>query len=180
MKKTNWKVTLLICAVVIALVGLIPWESWFNVEIRNNTLQNLADGELAFVGIFLLACTSFLMILNCASGLLRRFLFLLFSFVLLIIGSIWIFSFSFPPSKWSDEYIYQNGGDYVIVQVLDQGWFIDVEGAWRIVRTASPADMIRSLEETQVIQKDDSIYNNNKTEITFANKTWHKVSLPKD
>lgn len=180
MKKTTWKVKLLICAVVITLVGLIPWESWFSIEIRNSTLQNLAGGELAFGGIFLLACTSFLIILNRASGFLRRLLFLLFSFVLLIISSIWIFSFSFPPSKWSDKYTYQNGGDYIIVQVLDQGWFIDVEGAWRIVRTASPADLIRSLEETQVIQKDDKIYNSSKSEIIFANKTWHKVSLPEE
>ncbi|MEO6980700.1 MAG: hypothetical protein ABI113_20065, partial [Mucilaginibacter sp.] len=148
MKKITWKVKLLICAAIITLFGLIPWESWFSIEIRNNTLQYLADGELAWGGIFLLVCTSFPMILNRASGFLRRFLFLLFSFVLLVIGSIWIFSFSFSSSKWSDEYIYQNGNDYVIVQVLEGG-FIDIEGAWRIVRTASPVGMIRVLEETQ-------------------------------
>jgi hypothetical protein len=177
--KTSWKVKLLIFSIIITLIGFVQWESWFNIEIRNNTLQNLADGQLTFSGIFLLVCTGFPMILNYTKGFMQRFLFLLFALVLLISGSIWLFSFFLPSSKWSDEYVYQNGKDYMIVQVLEAG-FMDVDGAWRIVRTASPTDMIRTLEDTQVIQKNDNIYNDRKTEITFANKTWHKVSLPDD
>ena len=179
MTKSTWRYNLLICSAIITVFGLIPWESWFSIEIRNNTLQYLADGELAFGGLFLFVCLGLPLLINRTKGLPRRFLFILFVFVLLIIGSIGIFSFSFPPSKWSDEYIYQNDDDYVIVQVLEAG-FIDVEGAWRIVRTASPVGIIRGLEDTQVIQKDDKIYNTSKAEITFANKTWHKVSLPDD
>lgn len=179
MTKSTWRYNLLICSAIITILGLIPWESWFSIEIRNNTLQNLADGELAFSGIFLFVCIGFPMMLNRTRGFLQGFLFLLFSFVLLISGSIWIFSFFLPSSKWSDEYVYQNGSDYVIVQILEAG-FMDVDGAWRIVRTASPTDMIRTLEDTQVIQKNDNIYNDRKTEITFANKTWYKVSLPDD
>jgi len=106
MKKITWRAKLSICAVIITLVGLIPWESWFSIELRNNTLQGLADGELALGGIFLLVCTGFPMILNYTKGFTQGFLFLLLPFVLLVIGSIWVISFFLPSAQWSDEYIY--------------------------------------------------------------------------
>lgn len=142
-------------------------------------LQNLADGELALGGIFLLVCTCFPMILNHTKGFAQGFLFLLFPFVLLLSGSIWMVSIFWPSAKWNDEYVYQNDNDYVIVQVQEAG-FMDVDNGWRIVRTKSPSGIIRTIEGAQRITRDDKTFNNNKTEITFANKTWHKVSLPED
>jgi hypothetical protein len=177
--KTTWKIKLLICAVVITLVGLIPWEGWFSIEIRNSNLQNLAGGELAFGGIFLFVCIGFPMILNRTKGFAQGFLFLLFPFVLMVSGLIWFISFFLPSPKWSDEYVYQNDNDYVILQVQEAG-FMDVDSDWRIIRTASPMSVIRRIEDSQLIKREDNIYNSSKTEITFANKTWHKVSLPKD
>ena len=179
MAKINWKIKLLIFSIIITLLGLVQWESWFNIEIRNNILHDLAGGELAFGGIFLFVCIGFPMILNRTKGFAQGFLFLLFPFVLMVSGLIWFISFFLPSAKWSDEYVYQNDNDYVIVQVQEAG-FMDVDSGWRIVRTTSPAGIIRTIEDAQPITKDDKTYNTNEPEITFANKTWHKVSLPED
>ena len=117
------------------------------------------------------------MVLNRTKGIPQGFLFLLFPFVLLISGSIWLVSLVLPSAKWSDEYFYQNGDDYLVVEVLEAGFMSDEEDR-RIIRTASPMAMIRRIEDSQLIKKEDNIYNNSKSEITFANKTWHKISMP--
>ena len=178
MAKTNWKVKLLIFSIIITLLGLIQWESWFNLEIRNPILQNLADGELACVGIFLFVCTGFPMILNRTSGIMQGFLFFLYVLLILISGVACLLGTIGPMSGWEDVNVYRNGTDYVIVQRMDYPVPIDRED-WRLIRTTSPAGTIRLIEEQQKPIPDETRTENG-IEITFDNKTWHKVSLPED
>jgi hypothetical protein len=176
--KTTWKIKLLIFSIIITLLGLIQWESWFNIEIRNHTLRNLADGELACLGIFLLVCTGFPMILNRTSGVMQGFLFFIYALLILISGVACLFSTIGSLSAWEDVNVYHNGTDYVIIQHMDYPVPIDRED-WRLIRTTSPTSTIRFIEEQQKSIPDESRTKNG-IEINFANKTWYKVSLPDD
>lgn len=179
MSKTNWKVKLLIFSIVITLLGLIQWESWFNIEIRNHILQNLADGELAFSSIFLFVCIGFPMILNRTRGFLQGFLFLLFPFILLVSGAVWLVVLFMPAGQWDDKYAYQNGDDYIIVESMTEE-FLGNDPYYRLVRTTSANGMIRIIEDFIPVPVSNNIYEKGNREITYANKTWHKVSLPED
>ena len=179
MPKTNWKVKLLIFSIVITLLGFVQWESWFNIEIRNHTLQNLADGELAFSGIFLLVCIGFPMILNRTRGFVQGFLFLLFPFILLVSGAVWLVVLFMPAGQWDDKYVYQNGDDYIIVESMTEE-FLGNDPYCRLIRTKSPNGMIRIVEAAVRVGPSDDTYEKGSIEISYANKIWHKVSLPED
>jgi hypothetical protein len=164
---------------IITLLGLVQWESWFNIDIRNRTLQNLVDGELAFSGIFLFVCIGFPLILNRTRGFLQGFLFLLFPFILLVSGSIWLVVLFMPADQWDDKYVYQNGDDYIVVEEMTEE-FLGNDPYIRLVRTNSPNDMIRIIEDAVRMYPSDDTYEKGSSEINFANKTWRKVFLPEE
>ncbi len=120
MAKTNWKVKFLIFSIIITLPGFIQWESWFNIEIRNNALQNLAGGELAFGGLFLFFCAGVLLLLKHTKAFMQRFLFLIFSFVVLLGISWWMLNIFANRYQWRDKSVYKNGDDYIVVELTTQ------------------------------------------------------------
>ncbi|WP_299584449.1 hypothetical protein [Mucilaginibacter sp.] len=173
-QKAKWPFKIIPALGVITLFGFIPWEVVFSMEIRNETLQNLANGQLAWGALFFLICACFAKLLQLTKGWLQGMLFMLFPILLFFTGSIWAISVTWLSPQWRDQGIYRNGDDYLVVQIIEYGITGDhIES--RLIRTASPYGMIRGIEEQHPLNSNDDIFTRGANEAIYANKTWHKL-----
>jgi hypothetical protein len=173
-RKVTWQVKIILILAILVLVGFIQWESWFPLEIQNESLQRLADGGLACGALFLLVCFGFGKLIQLAKGFMQGILFLLFPFLILLTAFIWFASNIMPIPKWKDMGAYKNGGDYLVIQRMNYPTFI-VRDDWRIIRTASSGSVVRWIEAIYPADKNKEEYTKGASELKFAGKIWHKV-----
>ena len=173
-RKFTWQIKIVIALAICLLIGLIQWDSWFSLEIKNEILYNLAYGGLAFGSLFLLICIGLRRLTKMMKGWLLRILFFTFSIAVAFLG--WLFIKILPPGDWRDIYIYQNGNDYLVVQNMVD-YMIEDDDYWRLIRISHPEAMIRIIEEKKELYPQGEPYSMGKNEVTFSNKIWHLVSL---
>jgi hypothetical protein len=156
------------------LFGFVPWEAVFSVEIRNEALQKLANGQLAWGALFLLVCTCFIVLLQRTKGLLQGVFVLVFPVLLLFAAFIWTISVISMLPQWRDQYVYCNGDDYLVVQMTESGVTGD-HAEWRLEHTRRPYDMIRRIDELHPVDDNKNVFASGAKEVIYGNKTWHKV-----
>lgn len=159
-----------------AIVGFIPWESLFPIEIRNKTLRALANGSFGFGALFLLACFGFRRALNRVKGFAQGFLFLLTPFLIIGAAIGWVICVIFPSLGWNDIALYKNGDEYLVIQRFD-GFAFESKEQWRFVRTNSGAGAVRWVEEQRPLNPQAGDYMKGRDNITFSNRAWHKIPV---
>ncbi|MES2110303.1 MAG: hypothetical protein V4577_16210 [Bacteroidota bacterium] len=175
--KITWQTKIVKALAICLLIGLIQWDSWFSLEIRNEILHDLAYGWLAFAALFLLICFALGRLSKMIKGWLLRILFFTFSLSIALFLSGWLFIKILPPGDWKDIYIYQNGDDYLVVQNMVDYRMEDAD-YWRLVRTSHPEAMIRVIEEQKLYPQGEP-FSAGKNEVAFSNKIWRLVPLKK-
>ena len=177
-QKVKWPFNIITTLGVITLLGFIPWEVIFSIEIRNEALQNLANGQLAWGAMFFLICACFVKLLQLTKGWLQGVFFMLFPLLLLFAGFIWAISIIGLSPRWHDRDIYRSGDDYLVVQMISNG----VPGdriQWRLEQTRSPFAMIRKIEELHGLDGNNDVFTRTGNEAIYKNKTWRKVQAKK-
>ncbi len=175
-RKITWQTRIILLLALVAIVGFVPWETLFPIEIRNKTLRAMANGCLGFGSLFLLACFGFPRFLSRFKGFAQGILFLLTPLLILGAGIGWLISVIFPPSGWNDIALYKNGDEYLVIQRFDSFAFESNE-QWRILRTSARAGIVRWIEEQRPLNPQVGDYMKDKDNITFSNKAWHKIEI---
>lgn len=178
-RKVDWRTRLIVILALLVIVGFIPWESWFPIEIRDKTLRMLADDNLGFGALFLLACFGFGRLLSSVKGFAQGLLFLLTPFLIMGTTIILVLSVFFTHMDWNDVAVYKNGDEYLVIQRFDE-FAIQSNETWRMVRTSSATGMIRWIEEQYPLNERNNKYISGKDSILFSNKTWHKIEVDED
>lgn len=170
-QEPKWPVKLIATLLIVTLVGFIPWESIFSVELRSDTLPRLIIGIMGLAGLFILLCTLLLCIMRYDkwySGLAM----LLSPFALIPIAVMLVLNLIAPSEYWQDEAVYRSGNDYLVVQVIDYG----VTGGFtrsRIILTPTPYNKIRKVEELHLIGADEDRFSGNA--VVYKGRTWLKL-----
>jgi len=178
-KRVDWRTRLMLILAVFVVVGFIPWESWFPIEIRNATLRGLTNGELGCGALFLLACFGFGRLLNRVKGVAQGFLFLLTPFLIIGTAIALLLSMFFTRLDWNDVAVYKNGDEYLVIQKFDE-LSTQSNETCRMVRTSSATGMIRWIDEQHPLNERDSRYIDIKDSVTFSNKTWRKIQVDEE
>jgi glucan phosphoethanolaminetransferase (alkaline phosphatase superfamily) len=166
---SNFPVKLITLFAIVSMLGLMPWEYLFPIQIVNTTIKYLTSELIGLVGLLGLFCT----LAICVKDLSRFTLFIkllagVLSVILLILICIGLM---FPTFNWEDKGVYRNGNDYIVVQ--EQQTFVTSNTVYpRLVRTTSPYGMIRYVEE-QYQLNDDDLFLKDST-LVFKGITWRK------
>jgi hypothetical protein len=175
-RKVSWQTRIILLLALATIIGFIPWESWFPIEIRNKTLATLTNGSLGFGALFLLSCFGFRRLLNRFKGFAQGFLFLLTPFLIIGTAVGWMICVMFPRLDWKDIALYKNGDEYLVIQRFDSFAFESSE-KWRILRTSSGTGMVRWIDEQRPLNSQAGDYTKSRENITLSNKAWHKIEI---
>jgi hypothetical protein len=151
LSKSKWPVKLIIVFVVCMILGFTPWESMLSIQIRGVALNWLTSASMGLGGSFGLAYT----VLIYAKRNYKRFsilVMILLPCLLIPISLILIISLVLPTFQWQDTDVYQNGDDYLVMQVFE-GFVTSSLRNPRVVRTPSPYGLIRKVEEMRWFMK---------------------------
>jgi hypothetical protein len=164
-------IKLIILFAVISMLGLMPWESIFPIQIVNTILKYLTNDLMGLIGLLGLFCTLAITIKHQSRFVL--FIKLLAGFMSVILLILICIGLVLPAFNWEDKGIYRNGNDYIVIQ--EQQTFVTSNTVYpRLIRTTSPYGMIRYVEE-QYQLKDDDLFLKDST-LVFKGITWRKES----
>jgi hypothetical protein len=170
LNNNKWLFGLITLFAAIMLLGFIPWEHLFSIQINNNTIACLTDFPMGLLGLFGLLCTTII----CLMRSKKRFsiaLSILLGILSIPIACGMILNFIIPTFRWYDKEIYRNANDYLVIQ--EQETFVTSNLTYpRVIRTTSPYRMIRIVEEQLNLKNYDSRFQGNV--ITYKGKTWRK------
>ncbi|MGF7038326.1 hypothetical protein [Mucilaginibacter lappiensis] len=169
LKHKKWSLRLIMFFVVITILGFLPWESIFSIQIRDSVLACLTNSSMGLFGLLGLLCTLAVFIRpNKRVTLLAK---ILSGCLAIPLCFLWILNLMLPTFYWNDTDVYRNGDDYLVVQ--EQETFVTTSLTYpRVVRTTSPYSMIRVVEEQLNLKSYDSHFEGNV--ITYKGKTWYK------
>jgi len=167
----KWHFELIIVFLFFTIIGIVPWEHIFFIQIRNDVLIWFTSFSMSLVGLIGLSST---LIIDLKRNKTRfsTLLIISLSFIVLISGLLLITTFVLPTFEWKDKDVYRNGNDYLVIQ--EQEAFVTSNLTYpRIVRTPSPYGIIRLIEEQSQLTADDEHFEGDK--IVYKGKTWFKV-----
>lgn len=163
------------------VIGIVPWDELFALDIRADTLIMLNSGGLLFTGLLLL---QFIYLVKAfltegARRVVRITLLtsgILFSFLLLSLNAI------LNPDMWQDRGIYQNGNNYLILQFNAFG-ITGERTVWRLIETQQtdcPVRFIKIIKTGRLrsqlnLPEFSSDYVNPIPALKWDRKTWRLV-----
>ena len=169
----KWPFSLITLFTVVMLLGFIPWEHIFSIQINNSTLAWFTDFPMGLFGLFGLLCTTIIICIRHRKNRFSIALSMLLGFLAIPVGFAMILNFILPTFNWYDTGVYRNGNDYVVIQ--EQETFVTSDLTYpRVIRTTSPYSMVRIVEDQINLKGNDSRFQNNV--ITYEGKTWRKES----
>lgn len=168
----KWPVKLILAFVFIALLGLVPLEDIFSVQILNSTLKLLTETTVGLFGLAgvlftLLIC---IMLRKPPFALLAGFL---LSIAALVVSGMFALSLVLPDFEWQDTDVYRNGNDYLVVQEQESFVSSNIQNP-RVLRTSSPYGMVRHVEEWVSPKYLDQFGGK---EVLYDGKRWSKEVL---
>lgn len=130
-------------AIIMIVVGIVPWESCFELDIRSDTFMMLNNGGLFWGGLILL---QFIYILKffvneCIGRAVR---------IILLIAGILSSSYCLyisnilQPNIWQDKAMYRNDDSYIILQFNSFG-LLGEHTDIRLIETSNPDLPVRSI-----------------------------------
>lgn len=168
LRQSKWPVKLTSALVIITVLGFIPWDSVFLVELKSDSLQRVIVGFMGLGGLFFLLCVIMVCIMRFNrwySGLAM----LLIPVALMFIGFLLLLNFIAPPAYWKDEATYRSGNDFLVIQAIE---YSDDLIDSRIIRTHTPYSKVRIIEELHLISADENGFVGNS--VIYKGKTWFK------
>jgi len=177
-RKVTWQVKIMLLLAILVLVGFIQWESWFPLEIKDNTLREMADYGIGFSALFLLTIVGFSVLAQRFPGKRRMFLFVLRPILLICILYLGlIFSFITGLGGWQDYRIYRNGNSYLVLEMYEAPGDMEPEYSdLRLIITKSPLSMVRWNDAVYTLSQNKDVYVKAEKILQFAGKTWYTVA----
>lgn len=170
LNNNKWLLGLITSFAVIMILGFVPWEYLFSIQINNHTIAWLTDFPMGLLGLLGILCTAIIYLMRSK----RRFsiaLSILLGILSIPLGCGLILNFMIPTFHWYDKDVYRNGNDYLVIQ--EQETFVTSNETYpRVIRTTSPYGMIRVVEEQINLKSYDDRFQGNV--ITYKGKSWQK------
>lgn len=129
---------------LLAIVGFVPWESSFPIELKGDTIRFWMGESAGSIGLIILLLLILIVIWNKSFRL--KFFLLVPCVILLLCVCFFLFvSLLFPDFKWKDERVYKNGDNYLVQEQFDGFVTSNLTGP-RLLMTKSPYSCIRKIE----------------------------------
>jgi len=177
-KRVSRRNRLLLILAVFVVVCFIPWERWFPLEIKDQTLQDIADYGLGFTALFLFTIAGVITLAKRFPNVRRALLYILLP--LLSVGILYlgfIFSFVSRWGGWEDCRIYRNGNSYLVLELYEAPGDMGPEySGMRLIITKSPRSMVRWNDAVYYINENKGSYVKAEKKLNFADKTWFTVA----